>query len=328
MTRLKKSRRALCNPDVECPEKYLRFATPEAVAKYRADRLRCNIIVEIGSGVGFQTIEFAKSCKKVYAIEIDAAKFRFLLGNISRLGIKNVIPINADGLDPEVIKKVKDSEIAFVDTERLPEETRRGLSTVKPDVGKVLEWYKHCKGICIEVPPQIEDISLECEKEYVSLYGQLNRLNLYFGKLKSCEKKVMALPEMAVLKQNKKFKAEESKEILGFLYEINPAVIKAGMVNEAAGNKAMAYSFKGKTYLTSDKLIESSFLKTFKVIEKCEIKELLPTLKKLNARRVIPRGPMSEEEFNERTRNLEKELQGKIIYNVFFFDKAIICELL
>jgi len=58
--------------------KYLRFATPADVAKYRAERLYCNIIAEIGAGIGGQTIAFAEKCRKVIA------DFRFLPKRIQR----------------------------------------------------------------------------------------------------------------------------------------------------------------------------------------------------------------------------------------------------
>lgn len=328
MTRLKKSRKVLCNPELRCSEEDLRFGTPETVARYRAERLRCNTLVEIGAGVGFQTVELAKKCKKVYALEVDSRKFNYLLGNIKKIKLKNVVLIKGDGLDKAVVKKVSDAEIAFVDTERLPSEKERSIGALKPDVKRILEGYSFCKGICIEVPPQTEKIGLDCEKEYISLYGQLNRLNLYFGKLKKCEKKVVALPEKETLESDPKLKLKQSKEALDYIYEISPAIVKARMIKEAAEGEALLYTFKSKNYLTSEKPIESVFLKPFKIVEKCKIEELGKVLKRLKAGKVILRGPIPENKFQEQTRSIEEELDGKLIYHVFLLGKALVCEIM
>lgn len=328
VTRLKKSRKVLCNPELGCNEEDLRFGTPEIVAKYRAKRLKCKALVEIGAGVGFQTVEFAKTCKKVYAIEVNQRKFDCLLRNIHKLRLDNVTLINGDGLDEEVIKKVADSEIVFVDTERMPMEAERRLETLKPDIREILKKYSFSKGICTEAPPQIENISLECEKEYVSLYGQLNRLNLYFGKLRLCDKRIILLPENIALESDPKLKLKESGEILDYIYEINPAVIKAGMVGEVSEGKLALYTFKNKKYFTSKRLLESAFLKSFKVVKRCKFEELSNALKSLKAGRIILRGPIEEARFIGQTRELEKGLNGKLVFHVFMLDEAIVCELL
>ncbi|WP_269850008.1 hypothetical protein [Methanosarcina horonobensis] len=43
-----------------------------------------------------------------------------------------------------------------------------------------------------QMPP--ERIPFDCEKEYISLDGQLNRLTLYFGGLKQYDRLAVALP--------------------------------------------------------------------------------------------------------------------------------------
>ena len=54
---------------LKIPEKSLRFATPAVVASYRAEKLKCEKLVEIGAGIGGQTFAFAKTCKKILAFE-------------------------------------------------------------------------------------------------------------------------------------------------------------------------------------------------------------------------------------------------------------------
>jgi len=56
----------------------LRFATSSVIAKYRADKLRCNSIIDACSGIGLQTIFFAKTCKKVIVCKHTRAANRII----------------------------------------------------------------------------------------------------------------------------------------------------------------------------------------------------------------------------------------------------------
>jgi trimethylguanosine synthase len=44
--------------------------TPERIAEHIADRCKCDVIVDAFCGVGGNAIQFAKTCKKVIAIDI------------------------------------------------------------------------------------------------------------------------------------------------------------------------------------------------------------------------------------------------------------------
>jgi precorrin-6B methylase 2 len=117
------------------PKEFLRFATPRDVSLYRAERLKCNVLVEIGAGIGGQTIPFSKQCKKVIAIELDKTRAKILLDNLKKLRINNVEVINGDALNKSVIQKIakENPDIIFVDTER-PEQSERTLKEIKPSV--------------------------------------------------------------------------------------------------------------------------------------------------------------------------------------------------
>ena len=48
--------------------------TPEAIAVYLAQRLACDTIIDAFCGVGGNAIQFAKTCKRVIAIDIDPVR--------------------------------------------------------------------------------------------------------------------------------------------------------------------------------------------------------------------------------------------------------------
>ena len=167
----------------------MRFATPDVVAEYRASRLKCNVIADFGCGIGGQSMAFAKFCKKVYAIDNDERKIEYAKRNADVRELKNIEFINSDFLDEKLKNKIKDADIIFCDPSRAAEEKERNMGSVAPIIDNILKSYPGMD-FAIEIPPQIEPekIDYKCEKEYISLDFALNRLTLYFKKLKKCQK--------------------------------------------------------------------------------------------------------------------------------------------
>src|SRR3989344_3817263 len=151
-------------------EEDMRWATHELAAEYRAQRLKCKVIVDIGCGIGFQSFAFAKTCKKVYGIEIDQEKIKLAEKNAQILGWKNIEFIPGDALSEKVISQLQKVEIVFCDPERSPEERKRNVSTIKPSIPELLKKYGALtENIAIEFPPQIIEIPFDCEREYLSI---------------------------------------------------------------------------------------------------------------------------------------------------------------
>lgn len=313
----------------------LRWATPYVIAEYRAKRLSCKKIADLGCGVGFQTFSFAKHSKKVIAIDIDKRKIEFAKLNAKALGIKNIEFIHGDVLSKQVIEKLKDVNIVFCDPERLPSETARTVKTMKPDIEKLLKLYSQITpNIAIEFPPMIRKIPFECEKEYVSLNGQLNRLNLYFGSLRRRNASAVILPHGTVLHSSalKNIVSEEDKvpKIMKCLFEVDPAVVKAGLVAELliAMKGAYVYEWNDSVFLTSEKPHKNDFVKTYKVLEVVEDKfeKIVEVLKRQKAGKVVLRVTVSPKDYWTERNKYEKKLSGEKEVHLFVFDKAVIAE--
>lgn len=61
--------------------------TPEKVAIYTAMRCQCDVIVDAFCGAGGNTIQFAKTCKRVIAIDIDEKKIEMAKHNANIYGV-------------------------------------------------------------------------------------------------------------------------------------------------------------------------------------------------------------------------------------------------
>ncbi|XP_055908311.1 trimethylguanosine synthase [Eupeodes corollae] len=65
--------------------------TPEKVAIHMADRLRCDTIIDAFCGSGGNSIQFARTCNRVIAIDIDPEKIKNARHNASIYGMANKI---------------------------------------------------------------------------------------------------------------------------------------------------------------------------------------------------------------------------------------------
>lgn len=310
----------------------IRWATPDVVAQYRAKRLHCKTIVDVGCGIGFQTFAFAQHCGHVYAVELDKEKIEKAKRNAAVLGLKNITFIHGDALSLEVIKQLKNVDIVFCDPQRLAEETERKTGTIQPDIHQLLELYgKLTKRIAIEFPPQIKEIPFDCEREYLSWQGKLNRLTLYFGSLKRAERSAVTLPteELLVVGEMKKIREVHSPE--QYLFDVDPAVTKADLLVELSEKTGTALLQRGKNVVfTAHSLIEDAFLiHAYKLlgVASFEQKVLLKALRKAGAGTIILRYSVDPSEYAKIKRSFERELKGKKVVCLFRLDdQALITE--
>lgn len=310
----------------------IRWATPEVVAKYRAQRLKCKVIADLCCGIGFQAFAFAKTCKKVYAVEIDERKLELAKKNAAILGLKNIEFIHGDILDEKVITELKDAEIVFCDPERSPEERARNVASIKPNILELLKKYRALtENIAIEFPPQIREVPFECEKEYLSIDGALNRLTLYFGDLKKCERSAVILPAGKKVCSAAETTLEETDMVGDYLYEADQAVVKADLLAELSEEAGAELYGGGKAvFFTSDQKIQSPFFKNaFKVIDLCaqDEHEIIAALQKHDAGRVILRIPVDPAEYWKIRKKMEAKLTGNKTYALLYLgDEAVIVE--
>ena len=278
----------------------LRFATPEIVAEYRAERITGKIIADLCCGIGSQSIAFAKKFSKVYAIDKDSRKIECAKANAKAFGIENIEFICADVFADSTIKLISDADAIFCDPERAPEEAERKLESI-PFVELICRKYsKITKNIAIELPPQltpdkIDSRKYSCEKEYLSLKGKLNRLDIYFGELKKCETSAVILPENERIESKNEAFQEKKSQILSYLYELNPAVEKAGLSGEAAkifhGELFLCFRSSRASFFTSNENIGSHFFERNKVIASCpnSAHEIISVLKECHAGKAVLR---------------------------------------
>lgn len=313
----------------------LRLATPEVVAEYIARRLKTNIISDLGCGIGGQVIFFARESRLVNAVEVDSKKLDYARRNCRLYGLSNVRFILGDALSEEVLAQVRDSDIIFSDPARPLSEKERTFETLQPAIPEILQLYSNVTSeFAFHAPPQISPsrITFDCEREYLSLHGELNRLTLYFGALKGCERSAVVLPSYARL-ESRDAKPIEQADLMEYAYAPEPSIVKASLLGELAQETRNLYFFRGdarRALLTSDSLLKSPFLKnSYRVLGRMELDyaEVKRFLASKDVGKVVLRLDVSPGEYWDLRKRLEMGLKGSRIAHLFAFGgEAIVLE--
>lgn len=330
--RINNDRSKKVNPLFLFDEESLRFATAENVADYRAKRLKCKTIVDVGCGIGIQAIAFAKACKKVVAIDNDKSRIEFAEYNAKIAKRNNIDFIEGDAL--EVLDKIKSADIVFWDPERPPAEEERSLDSFSPSFDRLIKQAgRLTSDICVELPPQIavDKIKIPCELEYLSFGKKLCRLNAYFGSLKKAGVSAVCLETGARIEadHSESIKLSSNKVSKKFIYDIDRAVVKAGLVPalvRSLKKEAEIIEFAKRPYLVSDSLIRNDFIEGFEVLGSTQTSDLNRFLSVNGFGKCILRGKISEKDYWNIKKGVEKGLSGdRFAYAFINGNSAVVC---
>ncbi len=328
----------------------IRWGTPEIIATYRAKRLACNTIVDLCCATGFQSFAFAKTCKKVIAIDLDPQKIERAKQNAKILNLKNIEFHVGDVLEPNIIKLASGADIIFCDPERLESEPKRTIDSIMPNIKELItEYQKITPNIAIELPPLLEQEEIDTlnqintiapnqkststknqnqkshvfEQEYISYQGRTNRLTLYFGTLNTTKMKVITLPSEDTLTSQTEITPQTSAQTTPppstiqsetFLCEVDPTLERANLLNffqtKVGGTKITQNK---NTYLHASSPIYSPFITNmYRILNVSEFKigEIVKALKQLDAKQVTLRFHVSPQKYWSERSRIEKQLKG------------------
>lgn len=299
----------------------LRFATHRSIAMHRAKRLACGTIVEIGCGIGSQTIEFAKTCKKVIAIEIDPRKVAFARANCEKMDIDNVEFVCADGI--EALEEVEKADVVFCDPERAPEAKERTIDAFSPSIMGLIDACAHkTSDVAIELPPHMKDIPINGELEYASIDGKLARLTIYRGALARCKQSAVVLPSGDSLQDSMPKRSiplvEGPQE---YIHEADEAVAASDLTDRLDIGGISLIKGAKPLLLTSHQLVKNPFFRSsFKLAAIINQKiEIRPVLEKNRAGKAIIRYSINPKDYWKERQYLEKSLDGDRKFHVFSY---------
>ena len=304
-------------------EEDLRFCTNWLVAEYRAKRLKYDTIIEVGCGIGIQTIAFAKECKQVYAIELDARKIHYAEENAKIAGCENITFLHGDAL--VLLEKIPKANALFCEPERDAEAAERRFGDLKPNIVKLLKAAEPLtKNCCIELPPQLKTVPIEGEREYLSVDGKLNRQHLYTGSLAQTPISAVALPSGARIERDAGESLRMPKAVgpMKFLYQIDAAVVKAGL--QAKLMEKGLLPIEGEMLTARSPQQSPFFTASYRILAKVPFDSgrILAELQRLRAGKAIIRYPIDPKEYWNERKGYERHLRGERAMHIFKFENA------
>ena len=307
-----------------------RYSTPESVARYRAQRISGETILDIGSGGGMQAIFFSES-NTVKGLEKDRIRYLESQINAEVYGAKNLEFINSEWPSLKNNNSNLQDALIFSDPLRESGSKERELKDLIPSPADIIRNYSGITGkFAFDIPPQIrrEKLGIDAETEYISMNGSLNRLTLYCGPLKNAESSAVILP--AGIKISGRYEPpdfQHAEKVLEFIELPDPSLIYAGLVNQV--KKLGDFSFLGgdkrRIVLTSSVHPEEPFPgKIYRNLAVCQLDEIQEKLVEIGAGKIYPRFEIQPEEYYAMKNRFEAATSGEREIFIFRVDPGYV----
>jgi len=251
-------------------ENGLEMATRLPVGAIHAHRFRASGIeslIELGCGIGGDTLAFAAAGLNVKAVEQDEVTAAIATWNLASFPNVNVVHQNAENTD------VTGEEAIWADPSRRTER-RRGIVNPEDYSPTLTELYKKVGGkpMGVKVSPALdhEAIPAGTEAQWITHNGETIELVLWSGKLArpGITRSALVVSDSGYQEISAEAPAED--ELPGplrkYLYEPVGAVIRSQLVGMLARELSAHPVSSGIAYLTSRNKIDTDFAARFEVL--------------------------------------------------------------
>lgn len=277
----------------------LEQASAAPVAAHRATRLAPRgHVADLGCGIGGDTLALATAGARVTAVERDPLRLAMARANAEALGLSERIDWRLSDL---VVAAPPRANALFSDPGRRAGGQRRfHVESYDPPLSRVLAWREHNPALAVKVAPGIDLAALpaDAEVEFVSLDGELKEAVIWCGPLAQVARRATLLrtaangqvaPCTLWAGHGAVLPTAPLAEPDAFLYEPDPAVIRAGLVTDLALQLEAAQLDPTIAYLTAPTCVATPFARAWRVLEWFPF-----SLKRLRARlRELGAGPVT-----------------------------------
>lgn len=255
-------------------------STRVEVARLRARRYAAagvRGVADLCCGVGGDALAFAEAGIRVLAVDRDPLTCAIARANAEALGFSELLRVEC----ADVTQVALDGyEAVFLDPARRGERGRVfDPDAYSPPWSFALGLAENFAAAGFKVAPGIphEAVPAGAEAEWVSDGGEVKEAGVYFGSLRTAERRATLLPGARTL-VNEGVPDPKPGDIGRYMYEPDGAVIRARLLGELAGLLSAHTVDPTIAYLTSDVLVPTPFATAY------EVTDVLPfTVKKLRA---------------------------------------------
>ena len=261
------------------------------VAAYRVARYKgFDRLVDMGCSIGGDTLALAEIAPTI-GIDNDALRLHMARANAAALGLaERTSFIEADLTVPLPFNLDAASGLFFDPARRKNHQRIHSVNDYEPPLKIVDQWLPQVPAIGVKISPgvKLEELAgYDAEIEFISMKGELKEAVLWFGPLKSADKRATLLPGAHTLT------AAHIPEIplsepRAYIYEPDPATLRAGLVTVVGEQLNAAQLDAEIAYLTADTYTETPFARAWKVEDwlPFQLKRLRAYLRERNVGRV------------------------------------------
>ena len=243
----------------------LEQSTAELIARHKAQRFT-GPVTDLCCGIGSDTIALAAH-HPVTALDLNPAILLRMSWNAELYGVgERITPVCAD-----VLSQTDLTGLVHVDPDRRPGSAGR-VSRIE-DYVPPLEWLRalteRCAGGAIKVGPasNFGGKFPDTQVELISLNGECKEATVWFGSLAGdAAFRATVLPSGASLAGHPLDCSAPRAGVQRFVYDPDPAVVRAGLVDQCAEELGLARLDDAEEYLTSETLVHSPFVHAFEVL--------------------------------------------------------------
>ena len=250
----------------------LEQASSAPVATYRAQRFSSfSRLADLGCSIGGDTLAMAQAEPAlVIGIDRDLLRLEMARANLAVQGCHNAHVLAADITQPLPFQ-LDLSFGLFFDPARRENSGKRiySVDAYHPPLRVIGGWLERCPNLGVKLSPGVDLAELtayDAETEFISYKGDLKEAVLWFGPFKSATRRATLLPGphtlVAVPGAEANVSLDQPRE---YLYEPDPAVLRAGLVRNLASQLGLAQLDPEIAYLTGDRLVSTPFARSWRI---------------------------------------------------------------
>lgn len=253
----------------------LEQATPYPVAQHRAGRYRgLEGVFDLGCSIGGDSLALAEHTQ-VVGVDLDLLRLEMGRANLKALEKDERVA----WLQADIRAMPVDAHIprhrwgVFFDPARREGQRRKfSVFDYAPPLEIIRDWQRGCPACGVKLSPAVnlnELAEYEGEVEFVSLAGELKEAALWLGTLRSALRRATVLPwgHTLAVETTGAGPGLVLSEPQAWLYEPDPAVLRAGLVRLLGDRLGAAQLDEDIAYLTANRAQSTPFARAYPVLD-------------------------------------------------------------